>query len=122
MIDTKEHFQFAREDIAMEKGLLKVSLSIAADLPYFDGHFPDNPVLPGVAILDATLWVIRSFMDRDEIEYSTIKNAKFMSVVKPGDQIDLTIEIPELEDEWFKCSWCCGGQTVSELRFSISGC
>lgn len=68
--------------------------------PYFGGHFPKNPVMPGVLQIEAMSQVggvmILSQIDRPE-NYATyfmkIENAKFREKVLPGDQLILKLEL-----------------------------
>jgi len=59
-------------------------LAIAADHPAFAGHFPGEPILPGVVLLDAALDHVRR-TDRHGMHRSKILAAKFLRVVRPGD-------------------------------------
>lgn len=69
--------------------------------PFFQGHFPDAPVMPGVLQIEALAQVgailaLREFEDRDnKIPFFTgINNAKFRRPVVPGDT--LTLEVTAL--------------------------
>lgn len=66
---------------------------------YFKGHFPNEPVMPGVLIIEALAQVggiVALSKDdlRGKIAYLTgISDAKFRKVVKPGDKLILECEI-----------------------------
>ncbi len=55
---------------------------VQSALPYFDGHFPGNPVLPGVAMIDAILEAIGG-------KLTALKSAKFMRPIYPGMMVDI---------------------------------
>jgi 3-hydroxymyristoyl/3-hydroxydecanoyl-(acyl carrier protein) dehydratase len=66
-----------------------ISLSIPADHPAYSGHFPAQPVLPAVVLLDATLHALER-AGRGTAGNWEINSAKFQSVVRPGE--DLTLQ------------------------------
>lgn len=59
---------------------------IAPDHPAFAGHFPENPVVPGVVLLDAALHAIRSASAATDAA-CRIGAAKFLRPVRPGETI-----------------------------------
>lgn len=63
------------------------SIEIPLEHPTFIGHFPGNPVLPGVSILDL---VVETFGQA----VHGISNAKFLKPVKPGDTLTILIDEP----------------------------
>ena len=66
-------------------------LPIPADHPAYPGHFPGQPVLPGVVLLDATLQALER-AGRTEVGAWEINSAKFQSAVRPGEQLTLQHE------------------------------
>jgi len=76
--------------------------NVTANEPYFQGHFPGNPVMPGVLQLEAMaqvggILVIRILKARGEPLgtpfFMSIEKAKFRKVVRPGDQMRIEVEI-----------------------------
>jgi 3-hydroxyacyl-[acyl-carrier-protein] dehydratase len=74
--------------------------NVSVNEPYFQGHFPGNPVMPGVMILEALAQAaaILSFLslNRDSTEnllyyFVGIDKARFKRVVIPGDQLTLDV-------------------------------
>jgi beta-hydroxyacyl-ACP dehydratase FabZ len=68
--------------------------------PFFQGHFPDFPVMPGVLIVEAMaqaagVLVLKSIPDRDKklVLLVAIENAKFRRPVVPGDQLRLEMAV-----------------------------
>ncbi len=67
--------------------------------PYFAGHFPNEPVMPGVLIIEAMAQVgAVAILSKPENKGKTayfagINNAKFKNKVLPGDVLDLELEI-----------------------------
>ena len=67
------------------------SLVIDANHPAYPGHFPEQPVLPGVVLLDATLHVLEG-AGKGSCGRWQISSAKFQSAVRPGEALTLEHE------------------------------
>jgi 3-hydroxyacyl-[acyl-carrier-protein] dehydratase len=74
--------------------------NVTINEPYFQGHFPGNPVMPGVMIMEALAQAaaILSFLslNRDSTQnllyyFVGIDKARFKKVVVPGDQLTLDV-------------------------------
>lgn len=68
-----------------------ISVLIPVDHPAFAGHFPGNPIVPGVVLLDAALHAIQTGLGQTLLSYQ-IASAKFLSTVKPGETIHVRYE------------------------------
>jgi len=74
---------------------------VTASEPYFEGHFPARPVMPGVLIVEAMaqtagVLVVRTLgmYDSDRLVYfMSIEGAKFRSVVQPGEVLELHVAV-----------------------------
>ena len=66
------------------------ALHIPADHAAFAGHFPGEPIVPGVVLLDEALHCISDAM-RVPTHECTIPAAKFLSAARPGEPLQLTI-------------------------------
>jgi 3-hydroxymyristoyl/3-hydroxydecanoyl-(acyl carrier protein) dehydratase len=62
---------------------LKQSLAIAIDHPAYEGHFPGNPLLPGVLLLAEAMTALGK-------PGWSIENAKFLQPVTPGTALTLS--------------------------------
>ena len=74
--------------------------NVSANEPYFPGHFPRRPVMPGVLILEAmaqaaAILAFRTLGTRPDENsvyyYAGIDGARFKRVVEPGDQLQIEI-------------------------------
>ena len=63
-------------------------LPIPADHPAYAGHFPGQPILPGVVLLDAALHAMATQGDRQDTT-GQLKSVKFHSPVQPGEALTL---------------------------------
>ncbi len=93
-------FVFVRELIKCNPGTFaEAATSFAADDPIFAGHFPNNPLVPGVLLTEALAqtagiaaaagWPESS---RPLFLLSAIRSMKFFRPVRPGEQVDLRAE------------------------------
>ena len=71
--------------------------------PFFQGHFPGAPVMPGVLIIEAmaqagAVLLLHDMPDRDSklVYFTGIDKARFRRTVVPGDQVRLTMEVVKL--------------------------
>jgi 3-hydroxyacyl-[acyl-carrier-protein] dehydratase len=75
--------------------------NVTMNEPFFPGHFPGHPVMPGVLIIEAMAQVaaILAYQSSDDslrskVTYFVgIDNAKFRRPVVPGDQLNLVLEV-----------------------------
>jgi 3-hydroxymyristoyl/3-hydroxydecanoyl-(acyl carrier protein) dehydratase len=67
---------------------VKASITLAADAPYFDGHFPGRPILPGVIELALMAEAAAHVSGRDDPVH-TIPFARLRHLVVPGDRLEL---------------------------------
>ncbi|MDX2439124.1 MAG: hypothetical protein QNK40_01090 [Desulfobacterales bacterium] len=56
--------------------------------PWFSGHFPGEPILPGVAMLGMVFDAIKQACGKN-IKISGVKRVKFKQIIKPGDKIQI---------------------------------
>lgn len=92
LIDRVEELEAGKRAVAIR--------SVTAHEQVFNGHFPGNPVLPGVLIVEAMAQTgAVALLSMDEFKGKTayfggIKEAKFRKVVRPGDtlRIEVTLE------------------------------
>jgi 3-hydroxyacyl-[acyl-carrier-protein] dehydratase len=67
--------------------------------PFFPGHFPQKPIMPGVLIIEAMaqaggILAFKSFPDKKGTVFFTgIDDARFRKPVTPGDQLRLVVEV-----------------------------
>ncbi len=75
--------------------------NVSFNEPHFQGHFPDNPVMPGVLILEAMAQAGALFAGYTDVEsvagrlvyFMTIDRVRFRKPVIPGDQLRLVLTL-----------------------------
>jgi 3-hydroxymyristoyl/3-hydroxydecanoyl-(acyl carrier protein) dehydratase len=81
---------------------LELDLGVPAGLACFDGHFPGQPILPGVLQVD---WSARYARERLGVrgEFSAAENLKFHAAVMPGMRLTLSLAAdgPRVDFELF---------------------
>ena len=99
--------------------------NVTANEPFFIGHFPDFPVMPGVLIVEAMaqtagVLVLKSIPDRDRkiVLLASVDFAKFRRPVRPGDQLRMELTLLKKKASVAKMSGkaTVDGQLVAEAE------
>jgi len=99
--------------------------NVTINEPQFTGHFPGNPIMPGVLILEAlaqlsgilTLQTLGKLLEENEYYYfASIERARFKRPVVPGDQLELNASIlAQKRNIWrFDCVAKVDGQVACQ--------
>jgi 3-hydroxyacyl-[acyl-carrier-protein] dehydratase len=97
--------------------------NVTSNEPFFTGHFPDFPVMPGVLIIEAMaqtagVQVLRSIPDRGSklVLLASVEEAKFRKPVRPGDQLVITMTLIKRKASLAKMSGVAkvDGEVVAE--------
>ncbi|MBB6055992.1 MAG: 3-hydroxyacyl-ACP dehydratase FabZ [Gammaproteobacteria bacterium] len=95
LVDRVVHYEMSEE-----RKVLRAIKNVSFNEPFFQGHFPERPVFPGVLILEAMAQATGILAFRmvgkpnpGELYYfASIDNARFKRPVVPGDQLVLDVE------------------------------
>lgn len=99
--------------------------NVTINEPFFQGHFPHEPIMPGVLQLEAMaqtagLWAMQKMGVGSEssVYFLTIDAVKFRKPVRPGDQLVIRAEIERASGSRLSFSATCSvdGQPVSEAK------
>ena len=77
-----------------------IKLEIPHDHASFPGHFPGNPILPGVLLLERVMSYVQSQL-KIPLQKYTLYNVKFLAAVSPGDQLSLAFSDGSLNEKHF---------------------
>ena len=102
--------------------------AVSGNEPYFLGHFPDFPVMPGVLIVEAIAQTasvmvaatMPDFTNDNLVFFTTIEKARFRRPVRPGDLIEMHVVKTAVKGRlWkFKGTAKVAGKLVAEAEFS----
>jgi 3-hydroxyacyl-[acyl-carrier-protein] dehydratase len=85
-------------EIDIENLKIKALKNVTINEPFFIGHFPGNPVMPGVLVIEAMaqvgayLMLKKAGIEDGIVLFASIEEAKFRKPVVPGDQIIFEVE------------------------------
>jgi len=115
------------EDIVQNESAVGVK-NVTIDEPFFAGHFPSRPVLPGVLIIEAmaqtaAVLVVETLGENAKgklVYFMTIDSARFRKPVVPGDQLRLEVRVQRNRGPVWKFSGEAkvDGLTVAEATYS----
>jgi 3-hydroxyacyl-[acyl-carrier-protein] dehydratase len=103
--------------VEMEPNVRAVGIkNVTVNEPFFQGHFPGNPIMPGVLIVEAMAQVagvlaFNSGMQGSSVYFMSIEKAKFRKPIVPGDQVKLEINVLQQRGNVWKFS---GTATVDD--------
>lgn len=107
---------------------------VRADEPHFAGHYPGNPIMPGVLLCETVFQTAAVYMsaklqressgtlkDRTPI-LARIGEAKFKRIIRPGDEllIEVTYKEPLAQFHFMRGKISCGGKPVMSVEFALA--
>ena len=114
-----------------EKKLIGIK-NITVNEPFFTGHFPGNPVMPGVLMIEAMAQAAGMLAhlaaetagEKGELYYLVkVDNARFSQIVVPGDQLVLEAIQKRIKRRmgWYECQASVEGKRVASCELLCSG-
>jgi 3-hydroxyacyl-[acyl-carrier-protein] dehydratase len=77
--------------------------NVSMNEEFFQGHFPGNPIMPGVLQIEALaqcsapmLMTLPEFQNKLTL-FAGIENVRFKNIVRPGDRLDMHVELVKLK-------------------------
>jgi 3-hydroxymyristoyl/3-hydroxydecanoyl-(acyl carrier protein) dehydratase len=98
--------------------VIEREFTIPADSPWFSGHFPDNPILPGVAQLEMVAAAIAGISSKN-LYVSRLSRVKFKNLVRPGERLRIEAR-PAAEPDAFIFSIHAGDKEVCSGNMILS--
>ena len=93
-----------------EEGIAEGTYTVRGDEFFLQGHFPGNPVVPGVILCEIMAQcccvLLQETMKGQEAQkvtpyYTGLNNVKFRNTVKPGDTLHITCEIERVKEPFY---------------------
>ena len=122
-------FLWIDEVMAIDDKSIRAKKFLDPALEVFSGHYPGFPVLPGVLLCEMALQAAAVLIARlDAAGGGTIpvatrlNNAQFRRMVRPGETVDITVELTErLSNAWFfSGKLAVDGQVAARLEFACT--
>ena len=127
-------FLFLDEVVERSENSLTAKRHVSDSEPFFEGHYPGNPIMPGVLISEAVFQAGAVFLtSRLEEEKETnqnlvpvltkISDARFRSIVRPGDDLLITVSLKEKMGRFIFMNGSVKngrGQKVMNVTFSVA--
>ena len=125
-------FLFVDRIVELTERKIKTVKKINPDEAFFRGHYPGNPIMPGVlicesifqtgAILLSKILAVEGGLASSVPVLTRINEAKFKGMVKPGDLLEIEAELIEkLSNAFFlKGDAKVSGKTVVRVEFACS--
>ena len=103
-------------DLDLENDKVICVKNISSNEPWFAGHFPGKPVMPGVLMLEAMAQaasILGRFLAKKEgiLMFAGIDDVKFLNIAQPGDQLIIECKIIKSRDPLM----------VGECKISVDG-
>ena len=102
MIDRAEDYRPSQSIVGIK--------NVTFNEPFFPGHFPGDPVMPGVMVIEAIAQTGAVLMGKSLqidpkgkiILFMSVDNARFRLPVRPGDQLRMRVEVTRARGDIFK--------------------
>ncbi len=126
LIPQRPPFLFVDKVVERSENKITTSLKLTGEEDFFKGHFPGNPIMPGVLLQEALFQSGAALMAGKEGAglgvVTRVQNAKFKNMVRPGDELQMEVELTEslANAHYMKGTTKVAGKTVLLIEFTVA--
>ena len=134
LIPHRPPFLFVDKILEVSEEGAKASLRVTSDMPFFEGHYPGNPIMPGVLLSESVfqtgaIYLSKQVIGSDELTgddvtpvLSRIRDARFKRMVKPGDELVISVFMVDKVGQFFNLRGeiSNGEKTVMTVSFALA--
>lgn len=122
-------FLFVDSIVELTSAKIRTTRKVREDEDFFKGHYPGNPIMPGVLICESIFQSGAILLSRTAADIgegvpvlARISNAKFRNMVKPGDTLEIEAEITEKMSNvhFLKGKASVAGKTAVTVEFAVT--
>lgn len=84
------NFTYEIMDLQSHDGTITACVLVDSESAWFDGHFPDDPILPGVAQLSIVVELLKRLLGRP-VYANRLSRVRFKQIIRPGDRLDVRL-------------------------------
>jgi len=132
LIPHREPFLWVDKIVSFDGDSIVTEKTIPVELDLFQGHYPGNPIMPGVLLCEAIFQSGALLMSKQQDIDSTpvegipvltrINSAKFKRTILPGDTVQINVRITESLSSvyFFKGTMKIGGKVAVQVDFACT--
>jgi 3-hydroxymyristoyl/3-hydroxydecanoyl-(acyl carrier protein) dehydratase len=97
----EDQWRLLKEVKTTNNNHIQALAEVSADSPWFSGHFPGEPILPGIAVVHIVKQAItqETLKKGDKLELHALKRVRFTQPVRPGDTLSVDISSEDKGEE-----------------------
>lgn len=124
-IPQRPPFLFVDKIHAQDENAIETGLSLSGEEDFFKGHFPGNPIMPGVLLQEALFQSAALLMSGSGSGLGVVtkvERARFKGLIRPGDELLMNVTRVEVmaNAHFFKGTTKVNGKTLVSVEFTCA--
>ena len=110
-------------DISLNEGVILANIELNASHDVYSGHFPGNPVTPGVVQLEIVREILALHFDRS-FKLKSMRNCKYLAILNPhiNSNVTLRMTVEFVENECVSVSGDMSAEDITFMKFQSLYC